>query len=190
MRTPEGRPFDRVSAPLPPAPTCHSRSIFKPKDGRLRAMEGKGNFPPPIAERTWDRSEGSPSLQAAMSSSAPDPAGCLGRNGIPHPAGAGGGSSSSSLPLLRETTLLSHRARTRGSGCERAKTRRSSVPTGPAASSEKSARLMASTSTTQPLSSRRNEGAFSTARESDIHEASTARFSAFVSDPSQTTSSG
>ena len=49
---------------------------------------------------------------------------------------------------------------------------------------------MASTSTTAPLSSWRKEGAFSTVRASEIHDARTALFSAVVSLGSLVTSSG
>jgi hypothetical protein len=48
-------------------------------------------------------------------------------------------------------------------------------------SSKTSACKIASTSMTAPLSSRHNEGVFSTARASEIHEARTALFSALVS---------
>src|ERR1700733_12151456 len=95
----------------------------------------------------------------------------LGRNGIPKPAGAGGGSSSLSLEPLEELTRFIHfeiTLRLRPEGCSRLPF---SLRSGDCSSSKTRARRIASTSTTAPLSSRRNEGAFSTARASEIHDA-------------------
>ena len=96
----------------------------------------------------------------------------VGRNGIPNPAGAGGGSSSLSLEALNhfKTTL---RLRPEGGSRLQFSLRSCAI-----SSSEPSACKIASTSTTAPLSSRRNEGAFSTARASEIQDARIALFSA------------
>lgn len=125
-----------------------------------------------------------------FSARAPWAATKVGRNGTPNPAGAGGGSSSSSLELVDGPTLLNHLVitlRLRGDGDGRL---RSSLGTGVRSSSKASARMIASTSTTAPLSRRRNAGAFSTARTSEIQDARTARFCDAVSFGSLTTSSG
>ena len=105
----------------------------------------------------------------------------LGRNGIPKPAGAGGGSSSLSLELFEGLMRFIHlesTLRLRPEGCSRLPF---SLRSSDCSSSKTSARRIASTSTTAPLSSRRNEGALSSARASEIHDARTAFFSAVVS---------
>ena len=82
----------------------------------------------------------------------------LGRNGIPKPAGAGGGSSSSSLAPDAGPTRLNNleiTPRRRPEGVSRPQSPRRP---GAISSSKTSARRIASTSTTAPLSSRRKEG--------------------------------
>src|SRR5882757_1439456 len=105
----------------------------------------------------------------------------LGRNGIPKPAGAGGGSSSLSLAPGGGPTPLNHLEITPRRPREGGSRLLSPLRSGASSSSKTSARRIASTSTTAPLSSRRNEGAFSTARASETHDARTALFSAVVS---------
>ena len=88
----------------------------------------------------------------------------LGRNGIPKPAGAGGGSLSSSLAPDAGPTRLNNleiTPRRRPEGVSRPQSPRRP---GAISSSKTSARRIASTSTTAPLSSRRKEGESSTAR--------------------------
>ena len=114
----------------------------------------------------------------------------LGRNGIPKPAGAGGGSSSLSLAPDAGPTRLNNLEITPRRRPEGGNRPQSSRRPGARSSSKTSARRIASTSTTAPLSSRRKEGAFSTARASDIQDARTALFSAKVSLGSLATSSG
>src|SRR3984957_12943380 len=113
----------------------------------------------------------------------------LGQNGIPNPAGAGGGSSSLSLapdagpPRLSNLEIIPGRRPEGG-------TRLGSPLPGARSSSKTSARWIASTSTIAPLSSWRSEGAFSTARASEIHDARIAFFSAVVGFGSFATSLG
>jgi hypothetical protein len=114
----------------------------------------------------------------------------LGRNGIPKPAGAGGGSSSLSLAPDAGPTRLNNLEITPRRPPEGGNRSQSSRRARATSSSKTSARRIASTSTTAPLSRRRKEGAFSTTRASDIQDARTALFSAKVSLGSLATSSG
>jgi hypothetical protein len=114
----------------------------------------------------------------------------LGRNGIPKPAGAGGGSSSLSLAPGVGPTRLSSLEITPRRRLESGNRSQSSRRAGATSSSKTSARRIASTSTTAPLSRRRKEGEFSTARASEIHDARRALFSAKGRSGSHATSSG
>ena len=108
----------------------------------------------------------------------------VGRNGIPNPAGARGGSSSSSLKALNHFEMTLRLWLERGSRLQ------FTAWSDAVSSSETSACRIASTSTTAPPSSWRNTGAFSTARASEIQEARIALFSAVVSFGSFVTSLG
>src|ERR1700722_4167011 len=76
----------------------------------------------------------------------------LGRNGIPKPAGAGGGSSSLSLAPDGGPTPLNHLESTPGLPPEGGSRLPSSLRSGASSSSKTSACKIASTSTTAPLS--------------------------------------
>jgi hypothetical protein len=115
---------------------------------------------------------------------------------IPKPAGAGGGSSLSSFALFSDLarpgleSTLDLRRESGGDLRRESGGHSGAVSWVASLSSDTSARRIASNSTTAPLSSRRNAGAFSTARASEIQDARTALFSVVVSSGSLTTSSG
>jgi hypothetical protein len=114
----------------------------------------------------------------------------VGRNGIPKPAGAGGGSSSLSLEPFGVTARINHleiTLRLRPEGGSRVQ---APLRSGASSSSKTSACRIASTSMRAPLSIWRNEGAFSTALASEIHDARIALFSSVDSFASFVTSQG
>ncbi len=172
----------RTNPPVRPSFEARPPEVQRPTSAK--ADSGRRGRPPPFSRFHPAAHKSGTSRRAP---SAGDKG--LGRNGMPKPAGAGGGSwSSLSLERFGGPTRLNHLETTLCLRPEGGRWARYAM--GASSSSRTSARRMSSTSTTAPLSSRRSEGAFSTARASEIHDARIALFSAMVSFGSLVTSPG